>query len=223
MECLGGELVDSCVAGDPVAEICDGLDNDCDGVEDNGIASVPTTCGEGECASAGALECLGGELIDSCVAGDPVAEICDGLDNDCDGVEDNGIASVPTTCGEGECASAGALECVGGELIDSCVAGDPVAEICDGVDNDCDGVEDNGIASVPTTCGEGECAGVGALECLGGELVDSCVAGDPSWRSATVWTTTVTELRTTGLLRCRRPAARANVPGPVRWNVSAAS
>ena len=34
-------------------------------------------------------------------------------------------------------------------------------------------------------------------------------------RSATVWTTTVTVCLTTGLLRCRRRAARANAPVPV--------
>ncbi len=31
MQCIAGDEVDSCTAGNPAAEICDGLDNDCDG------------------------------------------------------------------------------------------------------------------------------------------------------------------------------------------------
>jgi len=67
------------------AEICDGLDNNCDGIVD-GFA---TSCGVGQCARTGS--CTAG--VDSCVPGSPSAEVCDGLDNNCDGVVDN--APVP--------------------------------------------------------------------------------------------------------------------------------
>ena len=174
--CVNGEWSDStCVAGIPVAETCDGIDNNCDGSVDNGIASTPTACGVGACASTGTSSCVNGQLVDSCQAGSPVAEICDGIDNNCNGSVDDGIASAPTTCGVGACASTGTTSCVEGQIVDSCQAGTPVAEACDGIDNNCNGSVDDGIASSPTTCGVGACAGsTGTSSCVNGTLVDSC-------------------------------------------------
>ncbi|HEU5179505.1 MAG TPA: MopE-related protein [Candidatus Polarisedimenticolia bacterium] len=62
------------------AEVCDNLDNDCNGV----IDSFATYCGIGECSRIGA--CTAG--VNFCVPGSPSPEVCDGLDNDCDGVAD---------------------------------------------------------------------------------------------------------------------------------------
>jgi len=179
---VGGAQVigDTCVAGTPSAEVCDGLDNDCDGAVDDGIGATPTQCGVGACAATGELACVGGQMVDSCVAGNPIAEVCDGLDNDCDGTVDNGIGATPTQCGVGACAATGELACVGGQMVDSCVAGTPSAEVCDGLDNDCDGTVDDGIAATPTQCGAGACAATGELACVGGQMVDSCTPGNPS-------------------------------------------
>ncbi|MEK7308568.1 MAG: MopE-related protein, partial [Nitrospirota bacterium] len=162
------------------SEICDGLDNDCNGSIDDGLTRA-TACGTGECASTGTETCVAGTWSnDTCTPGTSTTEVCDELDNDCDGQTDEGIASTATTCGVGECASTGTLSCVAGSMVDSCVADSPTAEVCNGLDDDCDGAADDGIASTTTTCGVGQCASTGTLSCVAGVMVDSCATGSPT-------------------------------------------
>ena len=81
----------------PTAEVCDNMDNDCDGSVDEDLGF--TTCGLGVCENT----------VDSCVGGVPqtcdplpnaVPEICDNLDNDCNGLVDDGLTQA-TSCGVG--------------------------------------------------------------------------------------------------------------------------
>jgi hypothetical protein len=117
------------------AELCDGADNDGDTGVDEDWPELGEPCGE----AAG--ECVEGEWV-CAVDGDgvvcdggvgPVAEICDGKDNDCDGTPDNGPA-----------------------------------EVCDGKDNDCDGFIDEGVLSTKVEVFDGH-ATVTAVD--GGYLV----------------------------------------------------
>ena len=120
-------------------EICDGLDNDCDGIADGDLGSI--SCGKGGCL----------HKVDSCMNGqvqacDPLegiaVEACDGLDNDCDGLTDEDLGA--TSCGQGKCQ----------HTVANCQDGVPVVcdpedgmeeEICDGLDNDCDLIVDEGF------------------------------------------------------------------------------
>lgn len=150
-------------------EVCDGFDNDCNClVDDLGTQ----TCGTGDCEVTVPV-CSDGFAI-TCVPGDPQSEICDGADNDCDGVVDNGNPGAGGSCSTslpGLC-TAGTFICTTGILI--CEPdNDPAPEVCDGIDNNCDGTVDENDPSLGMACNTGfpgVCAS-GTLTCQGGTFV----------------------------------------------------
>ncbi len=164
--------------GNGVTDVCDDVDNDCDGATDeDGCECSPLgstqQCGEtdrGECEfgvqicvrqptsfSAYWSDCIGAvdptdevcppDGLDNNCNGlvDEFSETCNGLDDDCDGYTDEtydcavGSSASCTT----SCNSRGVNTCDSSCNWGTCA---PPAEICNGLDDDCDGTSDEGWA-----------------------------------------------------------------------------
>ena len=173
---MGGEFCSTpCQAGEDCPESFD-----CAGVVDvDGQWCVPAS---GTCDCFGALEgatrpcfvenevaaCYGYETCDpqsgwvNCTAGDASDEVCDGLDNDCNGVPDDGLGSGEacevTGDDMGTCTGVNVCKGLAGW---ACSAATPELEKCDYVDNDCDGKADEDFITGGNYAGLHHCGGCG--------------------------------------------------------------
>jgi len=162
-------------------EVCDGVDDDCDGIVDEAdaedaltwyadadgdgygdAAAITDACSAPSGTVPGASDC-----DDSDAATHPGAlEYCDGHDDDCDGVTDeDDAADAPTWYGDADgdgygepttttraCAVPSGFAEAATDCDDGATATYPGAtEWCDGVDTDCDGTLDEDDAEDATT------------------------------------------------------------------------
>jgi hypothetical protein len=151
-------------------EICNGCDDNNDGCTDGILdAAGCTPLKRQDPSTTGGCpmiqKCVGGQWVNDGMSGS-TDEICDGIDNDCNGQVDD-IPLTPCMAICGGVPNIGFKACENGHEV--CRPNGIISiEMCDGLDNDCDGVIDEGVPPQPCPCGDGQ------KTCQSGHFVGAC-------------------------------------------------
>ncbi|MBC6941898.1 MAG: hypothetical protein DWB45_04135 [Xanthomonadales bacterium] len=103
------------------AEQCNGIDEDCDAMVDENALGAGTSCDTGlvGACSSGTFQCQGAAGL-VCISDTPASpEVCNGIDDDCDGHVDEGNPGGGQTCNTGlpGACSTGTTVCQAGVLV----------------------------------------------------------------------------------------------------------
>jgi hypothetical protein len=149
----------ACAGAAGAVEACNGVDDDCDGTIDEAVAPPAGLCRSlGACAGASPA-CLGvlgfrcaygaGVEVDPATGQPAPRETrCDGVDGNCNGATDESFRALGVACasdGIGACRTTGRFVCASDGASAVCDAPAPPvpgAELCNGLDDDCDGLVD---------------------------------------------------------------------------------
>jgi len=166
-------------------EICNGSDDDCDGATDEGytlgVLAVGAACDSADADNCptGLVTCSGDGSTVSCVGDIAKVELCNGLDDTCNGAIDEDYVSLGDACdgGDADLCARGTIVCAEGGVGTTCSeTGANSVEKCNGVDDDCDGATDEGFANLGAACDGGDddaCAG-GTIACSPDGLTTEC-------------------------------------------------
>ena len=171
-------------------EICDGIDNNCDGETDEGVLSIFYVDSDGdgfgnpninieECEGSAGFVGNASDCDDSNAESFPGAtEICDELDNDCNGEIDDGIGQTFYVDSDNDgfgnepietCQLREGISSLDGDCDDSNPNISPVSEeICDNIDNDCNELIDD--TALVTFFADNDADGFGDIE----NTLDAC-------------------------------------------------
>ncbi len=163
-------------------EICNGLDDDCDDEVDEGVNPCGGVCilpgdigdpcdgSDGDFCEEGTFECATMNAL-SCdePPGDEV-EICNGVDDDCDGTVDDGfVTGAACDSGDTDFCTEDVIACTSPTTTGCVDAGPAISEACNGADDDCDGVADEGLLTCfISTGGDGPCTWSGTVTLAAG-------------------------------------------------------
>jgi len=164
-------------------ELCDNKDNNQDGSIDNGlVVGTGGVCvvGIGACIRTGTVICVGGILVCSATPGTPSVEICNGVDDNCNGLIDEGLLNTYFRDADGDtygnpavtilaCSLPAGYVSTSGDCNDANPAINPGrTELCNSIDDNCNGSIDETFPTKGNACtvGVGACQRTGSLVCL---------------------------------------------------------